>query len=390
MEAQVFLAPLVSSLFGHAVAIAVVLVALSYSWHLCLMLLLAWCIVTLGVAANLGSRHMPKLCNASWMLANGQLFALGSLISINAGRSSLEMGEELQRLQAASNTQHVKEYSTDLFPSILLFGSNDELTMANLSSLDVPVKVSPSLTSAHSFSDFQNRVIFAAWQGKKQQLRYFDSQNCCSEAVLLHEFESGMEVETILVASDLLVRGISPRCGLGQRALFVSDGNQTWEAIPCGGAGPSATSLLIELFVAALPTTLLSAFLWYRQPGMFVSLFLGIYSMILIIRVLINSNLLDAYSFIAPSMLVYCSLALISLLCWHFLRPSHDQSFRDQKQWTFAAVFLSFTAALHLQLDLPNNELWSWIVFAAAGLLQMLFGEIVNQRWPKIVAGKVL
>ena len=133
----------------------------------CLMLLLAWCIVTLGVAANLGSRHMPKLCNASWMLANGQLFALGSLISINAGRSSLEMGEELQRLQAANNTQHVKEYSTDLLPSILLFGSNDELTMANLSSLDVPVKVSPSLTSAHSFSDFQNRVSFCSMAGQE-------------------------------------------------------------------------------------------------------------------------------------------------------------------------------------------------------------------------------
>ena len=374
-------APVGSSVFGHAVAVLVVLSTLAYSWHLCLMMLLAWCVVTLGVAANLGQTEMTKLCSAHWLLVAVQIFALGSLISVNAWRTKVILTPELERLKAAMATQHVVQHVMD---EVLLFQSNDELMIANLSSLESPVRVS-DLTLAHSFVEFQGKIVFAARQGQKQQLWYIDTTECCtSEAIMLHDFGSDMKVETILAEnSTLLIRASSQSCSLGQQALFASDGlNRTWEELSCR-MEPGQSALLGEFFLAALPSTLLSCWC-VRKPALFASLFLGIYSMVVIIRLLVDSDLQDAYDFVCNSLVVYSSLAYLAAVCWHWLRPSVDAL--NLKGWTFAVIALCFSAALQLRLDLPASPTaWRWIIFGAGGLLQLGIGQLVHQRWPKVM-----
>lgn len=375
--------PVGTSVFGHGVALALVLLTLAYSWHLCLMLLLAWCVVTLGVAANLGQTDMTKLCNAHWLLVASQLFALGSLITVNAWRTEVTLSPELELLQAAAATQHVMQHVS---AGLLLFSSNEELMIANLSSLEAPLKVSPGLMSAHSFGEFEGRIVFAARQGQKQQLWYVDSTECCtSEAVMLHDFGSDMEVETIVVQnSTLLIRAVSSSCSSGRQSLFASDWVNTWEESSCTPQ-PRQDALFGELFLAALPTTLLSCWcIW--KPALFASLFVGLYSMVVVIRLLINSDLVDAHDFICTSLTVYSSLAYLVGICWHLLRPSLSGKLMQLKDWYFAVTALSFSAALQLRLDVPESPAsWRWVIFGLAAVLQMGIGQLVHQRWPKVM-----
>lgn len=375
--------PVGTSVFGHGVAVALVLLTLAYSWHLCLMLLLAWCVVTLGVAANLGQTDMTRLCNAHWLLVASQVFALGSLITVNAWRTEVTLSPELQLLQAAATTQHVMQHVS---AGLLLFSSNEELMIANLSSLEAPLKVSLGLMSAHSFGEFEGRIVFAARQGQKQQLWYVDSTECCtSEAVMLHDFGSNMEVETIVVQnSTLLIRAVSNSCSSGRQALFASDWVNTWEESSCTPQ-PSQDALFGELFLAALPTTLLSCWC-IRTPALFASLFVGLYSMVVVIRLLVNSDLVDVHDFICTSLTVYSSLAYLAGICWHLLRPSLSGKLMQLKDWYFAVTALSFSAALQLRLDVPDSPTaWRWVIFGVAAVMQMGIGQLVHQRWPKVM-----
>jgi len=269
---------------------------------------------------------------------------------------------------------------------LLLFSSNEELMIANLSSLEAPLKVSPGLMSAHSFGEFEGRIVFAARQGQKQQLWYVDSTECCtSEAVMLHDFGSNMEVETIVVQnSTLLIRAVSNSCSSGRQALFASDWVNTWEESSCTPQ-PSQDALFGELFLAALPTTLLSCWC-IRTPALFASLFVGLYSMVVVIRLLVNSDLVDVHDFICTSLTVYSSLAYLAGICWHLLRPSLSGKLMQLKDWYFAVTALSFSAALQLRLDVPDSPTaWRWVIFGVAAVMQMGIGQLVHQRWPKVM-----
>lgn len=378
--------PLGASLCCHAVALTLVLLSLAYDlWQLGVMLLLCWCVVTLGVAANLGCTEMTKLCNAHWLLAASQVFAMGSLISINAWRTTVTMSPELQQLQRAPATQHVMQHVSS---DVLLFQSNEELLIANLVNISTPLKVSPGLTFAHSFNEVEGRIVFAARQDGKQQVWYINSTQCCtSEAVLLYDFGSH-EVETILVQNSTLGIRMSSSASCNQQALFSSDWVNTWEVSSCNSQ-LSQNSLLGELFLAALPTTLLSCYC-VRRPALFASFFLGIYCIVVMIGLLANSELhseLHSHDFICTSLVVYSSVAYLCAICWQLLRPLTDGRFRDLKEWCFAVISLAFSAGLQLRLDLPaSSAAWKWVVFGlAGGVVQMLVGQLMYQRWPKLM-----
>eukprot|EP00438_Fugacium_kawagutii_P008094 Skav222115 [mRNA] locus=scaffold1181:403808:409671:- [translate_table: standard] len=375
--------PLGASLCCHAVALTLVLLTLAYDlWQLGLMLLLCWCVLTLGVAANLGCTEMTKLCNAHWLLAASQVFALGSLISINAWRTSVTMSPDLQQLQGAAGTQHVMQHVSS---DVLLFQSNEELMIVNLDNISSPLKVSPGLSFAHSFNEVEGRIVFAARQGGKQQVWYINSSQCC-EAMLLYDFGSH-EVETILVQNSTLgIRTSSSSCSRSQ-ALFSSDWEDTWMVSSCSQL--SQSSLLGELFLAALPTTLLSCYC-VRRPALFATFFLGLYCIVVMIGLLANSELhseLHSHDFICTSLVVYSSVAYLCAICWQVLRPLKDGRFRDLKDWCFAVISLAFSAGLQLRLDLPaSSAAWRWIVFGlVGGVVQMLLGQLMYQRWPKLM-----
>eukprot|EP00913_Durusdinium_trenchii_P004310 g3996.t1 len=328
---------LLGSGLSHGAAFALVLVTSLYAWQLCLMILLAWLVVTMGIAANL---ERSKLRQVHWLLAALEIFAA------------------------------------------VLFRSGDEVKIAFFSASEVSVS-ELSLVEGRSFTSFRQQVVFVAKDacGQEQLWSVSNVSNVSSTAVLHQTLDPRLRLEALAVENDTLYLKASMPCQVGE---------PTWQSASdldlSGQCLVSRGTLVAELFLAVLPTVLLSAGLCCRSPSLFTTLFLGIYSMVVVIRLLIDANSSALHEFIFTSLLIYSTLAYGLLITWHLLQPRSCEDWEDLKTWAFAVVPLSFSFSLQLRLGLPEDlHLWRWIVFASLGFLQLLLAQLTGRRWPRLL-----
>ena len=306
---------LLASSVGHVVALGLVVLSAFFRWQLCFMLLSAWLITTLGVAVNLSrDPSLPKLCQVHWLLAALQVFSIGTILSSNAF-SEAPTPEPTMNGTFASSMAPVLNGS-------LLFQSN-ELMITDFNS--PPVAITPSLSSAHSFIEFREGVVFAARRHSQEQLWHLKAT--ASIATQLHHFEDGTRFDSLLVTDDTLLLAASVPCGFQQRVIFQSDG----ESLSGGCREPGRASLIAQLFFAGLPATLLSGLLLKTRPALFLSLFLGIYSLLPVLRLLADRNLLTLHDFISTSLTIYSGLAYLSVMLWLWLRPKDMPELKDPR-----------------------------------------------------------
>ena len=257
---------------------------------------------------------LPKLCQVHWLLAALQVFSTGTILSSSAF-SEAPQPEPTMNGTFASSIAPVLNGS-------LLFQSN-ELMMTDFNS--PPVAITPSLSSAHSFVEFREGVVFAAsWQSQEQLWHLKATESIATQ---LHDFQDGTRFDSLLVTDDTLYLAATVPCGFQQRVIFQSDGS----SMSGGCREPGRASLLAQLFLACLPATGLSAFLLKARPALFLSLFLGVYSLLPVLRLLADRDLLTLHDFISTSLTIYSGIAYLSVMLWLWLRPKDMPELKDPR-----------------------------------------------------------
>ena len=227
--------------------------------------------------------------------------------------------------------------------------------------------------SAHSFSRADEKVTFISGH----ELWSISATSSSADVLLLRSFEPTVNLQSFLLENETLYIQAALPCR-SSPAWFSSD------AMDVTGQCTIPQGLLLgELFLALLPTVVLSGCMCSRSSSLFATLFLGIYGMVVVIRLLIDPDSTYLHEFIYTSLIIYSALAYACLALWQFFRSEGWQDLRD---WAFAVAAVSFSASLQLRLNLPGQaELWRWVIFALVGLLQMLLGYFLDRRWPRLL-----
>ncbi|CAJ1381260.1 unnamed protein product [Effrenium voratum] len=314
---------------------------------------------------NLGQHEkLWQFANLHYTLAALQIFGLGTLLSVNGlGAGSVE--------ELAVNGTSAGHLA---WGTSLLLSSSERLFLAT----GLPPaanETSPALQAPRCFfTEMSPQVLFIARQGSEDGLWAMDVNNSLR---LVHSFGQGLVQSVQLVNSSLAIEVLLPQCGAESRRRLLSDGLSVQGDAECGR--PTQGSLLGQLFLASLPASLLSALLCARWPGLTATLFLGLYSIVVVIRLLADADLSTLHEFLYTSFTIYSTLALLAVILLHTLRPGED--WEQVKAWSSCVAGVGFFAAIQLRLDVPfAPDAWRWVVFGVLGLLQLVLGQLLERR----------
>lgn len=418
-------------------------------WPLGFVVCLIYIGLLIGMAICLEGRgnKYSQFVNLLWVVSCSFVFVAGAYLAVNVVGKSVDQPDtffpgppgppaffnpDLAQVLPDGSSKELKDWANDDKywkdqPAFAVFKKNTFFSAKN--SKDASNKydevlwrsdganvtlVAPNLSNPNSFVTFKSKLYFSAYN-EDTGMELWSISDPTAKAKLIGEVVEGSKdgnVGSLFVdeAHQKLYFKAAYYCPGGEylRTIFstdgVSDGIVDLRAeacptstsgkpgetpIPSGGGSIEKATLWGILLLADLPMLALAIFVLVKKnmPGIFFSLFKGIWVAATVLHQLSNSDSDDAYVFQKMFLTIFTSSIWIAIVLVQFRVANPPAWIDDMKTWAVVVNGAVFFAVLHFDLSIPVTEsYWPWWVYAFVIGLQMGASMIVSRTFPMVLS----